>query len=290
MTATDGAGEWNTGGLAEPFVPPLRWRRVFPGHERELSVLRKWLSSLLPECPERDDALVVANELASNALQHTASGHGAWFAVEVTSYGSVVKVAVADCGGAAEPHVIEDPGGERGRGLLLVRELSVRTGFVGDRRGRLVWAEVPWGDVAAAESASPQAGYEAAIRDGEAALARRFAGVPAWFGWSTLRWWAVAGSHGLVSAPTAPELAGLLYRLLNASGHAHATVGERPSRSVVGEPASHTRRRPGAGRRDMIGRRAGAGSTGYRDGGVGRRGPSSDLAPGRVPVASLVCA
>ena len=38
--------------------------------------------------------------------------------------------------------------------------------------------------------------------------------MPAWFGRSTLTWWAMAGSRGLVSAPSAPELAGLLYRLL----------------------------------------------------------------------------
>jgi hypothetical protein len=61
--------------LPSAHVPGLRWRRVFSGHERELSVLRRWLSSLLPECPERDDVLVVANELASNAIRHTASGH-----------------------------------------------------------------------------------------------------------------------------------------------------------------------------------------------------------------------
>jgi hypothetical protein len=45
---------------------------------------------------------------------------------------------------------------------------------------------------------------------GEAALARRFAGVPAWFGRATMAWWAVAGPAGLVSAPTAREVAGPL--------------------------------------------------------------------------------
>jgi anti-sigma regulatory factor (Ser/Thr protein kinase) len=196
-------------------TPDLRWRRVFPGHERELSALRRWLSALLPECPARDDVLIVANELSTNAIRHTASGRGSWFAVEVTRYQSVVQVAVADCGGAAEPHVIEDREGEHGRGLLLVRDLSVRTGVVGDQRGRLVWAQCAWADQGPAAPAPSQDPYQGAIRDGEAALARRFTGVPAWFGRSTLRWWAVAG-EGLVSAPSARELAGLLYRLLDA--------------------------------------------------------------------------
>jgi anti-sigma regulatory factor (Ser/Thr protein kinase) len=243
-------------GRSLPLTPDLWWRRVFPGHERELSVLRRWLSSLLPECPERDDVVVVANELASNAIRHTASGHDSCFAVEVTRHPSVVQVAVADCGGVAEPHVIEDPDGEHGRGLLLVRDLSVRSGVVGDRRGRLVWAQVVWpeSDPAELSSADP---YQAAIPEGEAALVHRFAGVPVWFGRSTLLWWAVAESRGLVSASSAPELAGLLYRLLDtqASGTGDASGGvpeQRPSRQDQARSAGRRdddrrRRRPGTG-------------------------------------------
>jgi len=181
-------------------VPPLRWRRLFPGHERELSALRRWLASLLPERPERDDLLTVANELASNAIQHTASGRGSLFAVEVIRYPSLVQVTVADRGGPAEPHVIEDPDGERGRGLLLVRELSVRTGVAGGRQGRLVWAQVAWATPDPAEPGPSADSRQTAIRAGEAALARRFASAPAWFGRSTVTWWAVA----LVAAGAAP--------------------------------------------------------------------------------------
>jgi hypothetical protein len=125
-------------------VPGLRWRQVFPGEQRQLGVLRRWISSLLPDCPARDDVLLVATELASNGIRHTASGQGGSFTAEVTWQDAVVRVAVADSGGPTEPHVIEDPCGERGRGLLLVHGLSVRTGVSGDRRGRLVWADVRW--------------------------------------------------------------------------------------------------------------------------------------------------
>ena len=60
--------------------------------------------------------------------------------------------------------------------------------------------------------------YEAAIREGEASLARRFAHVPAWFGRSTMEWWALAGPDDLVTASSARELAGLLYRLSAVTG------------------------------------------------------------------------
>ena len=218
-------------------VPGWRWRRVFPGHERELSALRRWLASLLPECPARDDVVSVASELGSNAIQHTLSGRGAWFAVEITWYPSAVLVAVADCGGPAEPRVIDDPAGERGRGLLLVQGLSVRTGFTGDQRGRLVWAQIAWKGPGPAAHPPSQDPYQAAVHEGEAALARRFAGVPAWFGRSTLSWWAVAGPAGLVSAASARELAGLLYRLLEPPTRPRSAAAGQADWGTAGQPA-----------------------------------------------------
>lgn len=124
---------------------PLRWRRSFQGEAREVSAMRQWLKALLPESPALTDVLSVASELGSNALQHTGSGQpGGWFAVEVTWDRIVVQVTVADGGGPAEPRVINDPDGERGRGLMLVNGLSVRTGWTGDRNGRFVWAQIAW--------------------------------------------------------------------------------------------------------------------------------------------------
>ena len=211
MAAAGEVPQHGTSPLGEPSAPGsgLRWRRVFPGEGSQLGVLRRWLESLLPEGPARDDVACVANELATNAVVHTASGHGGWFAVEITWHRAVVRVAVADCGAPRGPRMIDDPAGEHGRGLLVVRSLSGRTGVCGDHRGRLVWADVPWGDAGAAEPTPPQDPYEAAIRDGQAGLASRFTGVPAWFGRSTLQWWALAAA-GLVTAPSAEELASVL--------------------------------------------------------------------------------
>lgn len=137
--------------------------------------------------------LSVATELGSNAVLHTASGErGGWFAVEITWHESMVQVAVADCGGLAEPRVIDDPGGEHGRGLLVVQGLSQRTGYTGDQHGRLVWAQITWHDPHPEVPAAAADPYRVAVAEGEAALARRFAGVPAWFGHATMAWWALA--------------------------------------------------------------------------------------------------
>jgi hypothetical protein len=188
-------------------------QRVFEGEERELGVMRRWLTSVLPECPARDDVISVATELGSNALRHTASGAGGWFAVEVTWQEPVVRIGVTDGGGPSEPRVIDDPDGEHGRGLLLVQGLSLRTGVIGDRHGRLVWAEVAWDGPPPAFVALTD-WDDAVIREDEAALARRFAGVPVWFGRATEEWWALANPTELVAAPTSSELAVLLDRLL----------------------------------------------------------------------------
>ncbi len=125
-------------------APVLRWLRVFPGEESQLGLLRRWLALLFPPCPARDDVTTIASELSANALRHTASGRGGLFSVEVTWYGPVVRVTVADGGAATGPRVIDDPVAEHGRGLLVVRELSVHMGVCGDGRGRLVWADVGW--------------------------------------------------------------------------------------------------------------------------------------------------
>ena len=157
-----------------------RRRHVFAGEESQLRYLRRWLASLLPSCEARDDVVSIATELASNAIRHTASGRGGSFALEITCSQHFVRVAVADGGGTVEPRVIDDPSGEHGRGLLLVRGLAARTGVEGDQRGRLVWADVVWEESDAAARASAPDQDEAAIRDGEASLAGRFAGVTMW--------------------------------------------------------------------------------------------------------------
>ncbi|HUZ56748.1 MAG TPA: ATP-binding protein, partial [Streptosporangiaceae bacterium] len=214
----------------------FRWRRAFPGEERQLGLLRRWIALLLPECPARDDVACVATELGTNAIRHTASGQGGWFITEITWYCVVVRVAVADCGAPTGPVLVDDPAAEHGRGLVVVRGLSARTGVVGDARGRLVWADVPWDGAGAVSPVPVPDPYEAAIRDGQAGLARRFGGVQAWFGRSTLQWWALAGRSGLVTAPTVRELASKLARLpgYTAAGHqAKITKDAGPGKDLL---------------------------------------------------------
>lgn len=140
-----------------------RWQRLFRGQESELRHVRRWLTGLLPDCPERDDLISVAVELGTNAVQHTASGDGGWFTVEVTCQAGVVRLDVTDEGGPCGPQIGGDPMSDCGRGLVIVRALAESCGVRGDRSGRTVWAEIAWAPAAAPERAAAPAlnGYPA---------------------------------------------------------------------------------------------------------------------------------
>ena len=141
----------------------FRWLRLFRGQESELRQLRHWLTDLIPDSPGRDDLISVAVELGTNAVQHTASGNGGWFTVEVASLGPMLRVSVTDEGAERGPSLTADSDGapdspsaspdpdldalagarcDRGRGLLIVRALAVTCGVCGNASGRTVWAEV----------------------------------------------------------------------------------------------------------------------------------------------------
>ena len=169
---SDRAGIWSRTGW--PVPRREHWQRLFRGQQTELRQLRHWLTALLPDTSARDDLISVAVELGTNAIQHTASGDGGWFTVEVACLGPVIRVAVTDEGGPGVPCLTGDPlssgdlaldgdldgdidcdidgdidrevavdcESDCGRGLLIVRALSVTSGVCGNTRGRTVWAEV----------------------------------------------------------------------------------------------------------------------------------------------------
>jgi hypothetical protein len=134
-------------GLAWPgrdVAAEAQFRQVFPGEERQLRDVRRWLAASLPGCPVLDEVVSIATELGANAIRHSATGLDGKFTVEITQAPFCVQVAVTDDGGPGAPRVIADPDGEHGRGLVLVRGLSARMGMDGGPGGRTVWAQIDW--------------------------------------------------------------------------------------------------------------------------------------------------
>jgi len=133
-----------------------RAQHRFPGKPEKIKEVRQWLAGVLPtDCPVRDEAVLLVDELAANACKHTASGKpGGSFEVSVSVSAALVRVEVADEGSDTEPQLrsaaldsefgseweFELP--EAGRGLQLVAALATRWGVTGDHSGRTVWCEL----------------------------------------------------------------------------------------------------------------------------------------------------
>jgi DcmR-like sensory protein/histidine kinase-like protein len=86
-----------------------------------------------------DDALLVATELATNALRHAESP----FRLLLSRSDTVVRIAIEDVG-PARPHLVPpaDPHRLDGRGVSLVALLSRRWGCDIVPGGKVVWAEL----------------------------------------------------------------------------------------------------------------------------------------------------
>ena len=176
--------------------------------------VRRFVAELLAGEPGCDDVALCATELATNAIRHTATGRGGFFATELSWAGTTIRLAVADGGAPAGPVLRQlDPDvlAEAGRGLDVVASLSEAYGAEGDHRGRVVWARFR----SVARTAVPVACVplfpESATEADAAMLAQRYAGWHTWFGPWTRQWWALpkrhSGSAALITAPSAGALA-----------------------------------------------------------------------------------
>jgi serine/threonine-protein kinase RsbW len=123
----------------------------FPGEPSSVGDAREFVRGVLgDDCPVLDDVLLMASEIASNAVRHTRSGkQGGWFDLTVSKARNTVRVAVADRGSPSEPGIPDDSGGRfgaevltGGRGLRIVDALANGWGHGGDAHGRVVWFEV----------------------------------------------------------------------------------------------------------------------------------------------------
>lgn len=120
-------------------------RQQYAWHASQAVIARMYARRMLgPRCGF--DSELIAAELVSNAIRHTASGaRGGHFIVYVM-LGRTAGIAVQDLGGSGSPCVgAREEGGfrEGGRGLEMVTKLALRAGYWGDEReGHTVWAEL----------------------------------------------------------------------------------------------------------------------------------------------------
>jgi anti-sigma regulatory factor (Ser/Thr protein kinase) len=119
-----------------------------PGSPASAKAAREAVRAVRHEHPELHgldvyDLQLCADELAGNAVRHTASGHaGGRLIVELALLPASLRLTVIDQGGAfGKPQVDENATGETGRGLKLVSVLARRWGFDQKSTGTAVWCE-----------------------------------------------------------------------------------------------------------------------------------------------------
>jgi serine/threonine-protein kinase RsbW len=122
------------------------WTRTFRGTAASVPEARRFVAELLLGCPAREVLMTCVSELCANAIEHTDSGNGGVFVVEVDLPRSgVARIAVTDEGGPSLPATGSlDLMAEGGRGLAMVAACTNRWGYADAHPGRTVWAESCW--------------------------------------------------------------------------------------------------------------------------------------------------
>ncbi|WP_370336155.1 ATP-binding protein [Catenulispora sp. MAP5-51] len=125
------------------------WSKEFAGRPECLVEARRFTFAVLGGCEAAYTVALVVDELAGNAIKHTASGApGGEFVLRLTRSADRVRVRVDDHGGPLTPILrAPDEQDEAGRGLTIVAMLSASWGVDGDETARSVWAEITFDEV-----------------------------------------------------------------------------------------------------------------------------------------------
>src|ERR1022692_3077428 len=125
---------------------PVEFTRAYDGRADQMRDVRAFLAGILDGCPVTDEAVLIADELASNAVRHSNSGKpGGRFTVRVEVHErDYLWVEVEDEG--SPPWTPRYPDGETWHGLNIVQQVAGEGnwGIDGCTRGWVVWARLDW--------------------------------------------------------------------------------------------------------------------------------------------------
>ena len=114
----------------------------FPGRRDQVRLMRGVLAAFFDGCPAANDAVLLASELAANAVTHSTSGQP----------GGALTIRAEACPGVYLRAEIEDAGStwdgnlttaQPPHGLFLLRALSADCGTRRGRNGWITWFTIP---------------------------------------------------------------------------------------------------------------------------------------------------
>jgi hypothetical protein len=119
-----------------------RYQATFGGHPEEAGRVRREIADYLGTCPVTGTMVLIASELAANAIIHTRS-RGASFRVRCELSPGTARIEVQDMGGPWRHR----PPGDRPHGLAIIAALTGPGGWGTHADGdgtRTVWARLSW--------------------------------------------------------------------------------------------------------------------------------------------------
>jgi anti-sigma regulatory factor (Ser/Thr protein kinase) len=118
-----------------------RFQGTYSAEPAQVGHARRALAQALDGHPAADAATLIASELATNAVLHSASAHGGKFTLAVEIQAGYVWVGVGDGGGPWNRMPHRDG---RAHGLDVVEAIagSENWGVDGDTDGRVAWARI----------------------------------------------------------------------------------------------------------------------------------------------------
>ena len=115
---------------------------TFGGRAEEAARVRREIAAYLGACPATDDIVLIADELAANAIIHTRS-RASTFRVRCQLSPRAARIEVEDLGGPWRPRTP----GDRPHGLDIIQALTGQGGWgtqPAGTGGRIVWARLSW--------------------------------------------------------------------------------------------------------------------------------------------------
>jgi anti-sigma regulatory factor (Ser/Thr protein kinase) len=125
-----------------PATQATRYQRTYPGHPAQVAQVRRHLTRHLTGSPAAADAVLIASELAANAILHGRSA-GQSFTIRCHASPGHLRIEVEDPGGPWRHRT----SGDRPHGLDIIQALTGpdRWGTHATGTGkRIVWARLTW--------------------------------------------------------------------------------------------------------------------------------------------------